>query len=128
VRFDRQTLRSQRLRDVNFQGDALRMGMNWTEEDLGEPQILVDSAYDMGHPGAAIDDLEEEPAKHHDWRPENPLLHMENVIVTPHAAYYSEESIRLVRTIAANEVVRVLTGQSPRSPVNVVEQPERDSA
>src|SRR5262249_10157155 len=78
--------------------------------------------------GAALDDLEEEPAKHHDWRPENPLLHLENVIVTPHAAYYSEESIRLVRTIAANEVVRVLTGQRPRWPVNVIEQPERDSA
>jgi dihydroxy-acid dehydratase len=36
---------------VNFQGDALRMGMNWTEEDLGKPQVLVDSAYGMGHPG-----------------------------------------------------------------------------
>ena len=70
--------------------------------------------------GAALDDLEEEPAKHHDWRPENPLLRLENVIVTPHAAYYSEESIRLVRTIASNEVVRVLTGQPPRSPVNIV--------
>jgi dihydroxy-acid dehydratase len=38
-------LRSQRLRMVNHQGDALRLGMNWTEEDLGKPQILVDSAY-----------------------------------------------------------------------------------
>jgi dihydroxy-acid dehydratase len=44
-------LRSQRLRMVNHQGDALRLGMNWTEEDLGKPQILVDSAYGMGHPG-----------------------------------------------------------------------------
>jgi dihydroxy-acid dehydratase len=44
-------LRSQRLRRVNFQGDALRMGMNWTEEDLAKPQVLVDSAYGMGHPG-----------------------------------------------------------------------------
>ena len=44
-------LRSQRLRRVNHQGDALRLGMNWTEEDLGKPQILVDSAYGMGHPG-----------------------------------------------------------------------------
>src|SRR5215471_15282006 len=44
-------LRSQQLRNVNFQGDALRMGMNWTEEDLAKPQILVDSAYGMGHPG-----------------------------------------------------------------------------
>ncbi len=44
-------LRSQRLRRVNHQGDALRLGMNWTEEDLGKPQILIDSAYGMGHPG-----------------------------------------------------------------------------
>jgi dihydroxy-acid dehydratase len=45
------SLRSQRLRLVNHQGDALRLGMNWTEEDLGKPQVLVDSAYGMGHPG-----------------------------------------------------------------------------
>ncbi|HET6848588.1 MAG TPA: dihydroxy-acid dehydratase [Gaiellales bacterium] len=44
-------LRSQRLRLVNHQGDALRLGMNWTEEDLGKPQVLVDSAYGQGHPG-----------------------------------------------------------------------------
>ncbi len=44
-------LRSQRLRSVNYQGDALRLGMNWTEEDLAKPQVLVDSAYGMGHPG-----------------------------------------------------------------------------
>jgi len=44
-------VRSQRLRQANFQGDALRLGMNWTEEDLGKPQVLVDSAYGMGHPG-----------------------------------------------------------------------------
>jgi dihydroxy-acid dehydratase len=43
-------LRSQRLRLVNHQGDALRLGMNWTEEDLGKPQVL-DSADGMGHPG-----------------------------------------------------------------------------
>jgi dihydroxy-acid dehydratase len=44
-------LRSQRLRLINHQGDALRLGMNWTEEDLGKPQVLVDSAYGQGHPG-----------------------------------------------------------------------------
>jgi dihydroxy-acid dehydratase len=36
---------------VNHQGDALRLGMNWTEEDLAKPQVLVDSADGMGHPG-----------------------------------------------------------------------------
>ena len=34
-------LRSQRLRMVNHQGDALRLGMNWTEEYLANPQVLV---------------------------------------------------------------------------------------
>ncbi len=48
---DPQQLRSQHLRTVNYQGDALRLGMNWTEEDLAKPQVLVDSAYGMGHPG-----------------------------------------------------------------------------
>src|SRR5579875_2424816 len=48
---DPQKLRSQQLRHVNYQGDALRLGMNWTEEDLAKPQVLVESAYGMGHPG-----------------------------------------------------------------------------
>ena len=34
-------LRSQRLRLVNHQGDALRLGKNWTEEDLGKPQAAA---------------------------------------------------------------------------------------
>ena len=68
--------------------------------------------------GAGLDDIEEEPAKQRDWTPANPLLDLDNVIITPHAAYYSEEAIRTVRHFAASEVVRVLTGQPPLSPVN----------
>jgi D-3-phosphoglycerate dehydrogenase len=68
--------------------------------------------------GAALDDIEEEPAKIADWTPRNPLFGLDNVIITPHAAYYSEESVRTVREFAASEVVRVLTGQPPISPVN----------
>ena len=48
---DTRGLRSQRLRRVNHQGDALRLGMNWTDEDLAKPQVLVESAQGMGHPG-----------------------------------------------------------------------------
>jgi len=75
--------------------------------------------------GAAVDDLEEEPAKARDWRATSPLFQLDNLIITPHAAYYSEESIRTVREIASHEVVRVLRGQRPLSPVNFVEaEPE----
>jgi len=66
--------------------------------------------------GAGLDDIEEEPAKLRDWTPANPLFSLDNVIITPHAAYYSEESLRTVRDFAASEVVRVLTGQPPLSP------------
>src|SRR5215471_8270734 len=48
---DKRQLRSQELRTHNHQGDALRLGMNWTEEDLSKPQVLVESAWGMGHPG-----------------------------------------------------------------------------
>src|SRR5215467_9483401 len=51
--------------------------------------------------GAGLDDIEEEPAKQRDWKPENPLFGLDNVIITPHAAYYSEEAIRTVRDFAA---------------------------
>ena len=70
--------------------------------------------------GAGLDDIEEEPAKLRDWTPASPLFSLDNAIITPHAAYYSEESLRTVRDFAASEVVRVLTGQPPLSPVNAV--------
>jgi D-3-phosphoglycerate dehydrogenase len=73
--------------------------------------------------GAALDDIEEEPAKRRDWEAENPLFYLDNAIITPHAAYYSEESVYAVREIASSEVVRVLKGQRPSSPVNFVEHP-----
>ncbi len=71
---------------------------------------------------AGLDDLEEEPAKRAGWKANNPLFSLENVIITPHAAYYSEQSIQIVRRFASEEVVRVLEGKSPLSPVNKVQR------
>ena len=60
--------------------------------------------------------------------PDNPLFGLDNVVITPHAAYYSEEAIGTVRNFAAEEVVRVLTGQPPLSPVNAGELAEARSS
>lgn len=68
--------------------------------------------------GAALDDLEQEPAKGRAECADNPLLRLRNLVITPHAAHYSEESLASLRRIAAEEAVRVLRGQPPRYPVN----------
>ena len=71
--------------------------------------------------GAGLDDPEEEPAKRKRWDPSgNPLFSLDNVIITSHVAYYSEESIRLARETAACEVARILKGERPLNPVNEV--------
>lgn len=72
---------------------------------------------------AGVDDLEEEPAKIPGWQPTNPLLHLPNVIVTPHAAWYSEQAVEEVKRVSASEIARVLSGQRPRFPVN---EPQQD--
>jgi len=64
--------------------------------------------------GAALDVMEKEPPEG------SPLLGRENVILTPHTSFYSEESLIDLQTKAADEVVRVLRGQAPRHPVNAV--------
>jgi D-3-phosphoglycerate dehydrogenase len=62
--------------------------------------------------GAALDVLTEEPPG------ASPLFGRDNVIVTPHTSFYSEESLIELQTKAAQEVVAVLSGRPPRRPVN----------
>lgn len=63
--------------------------------------------------GAALDVFVTEPPA-----PDNPLLHDPRIIVTPHAAWYSEEAKIDVRQRGAEDVVRVLRGEPPRAPAN----------
>jgi D-3-phosphoglycerate dehydrogenase len=76
-------------------------------------EAALASALDQGHlAGAALDVMEQEPPSG------SPLFGRENVIVTPHTSFYSEESLVDLQTKAAEEVVRVLSGQTPKNPVN----------
>ncbi|MBS7634109.1 C-terminal binding protein [Candidatus Bathyarchaeota archaeon] len=63
--------------------------------------------------GAGLDVLEEEPPAK-----DNPLLRLDNVIITPHMAWYSNRSLDEIRRKAAEEVARVLSGQIPVNLVN----------
>ena len=50
--------------------------------------------------------------------PDHPLRQAPNIILTPHLAFYSRESVIELQTKAAEEVARALKGEPPRSPVN----------
>ena len=73
--------------------------------------------------GAGIDVLESEPPS-----ASNPLLAMDNVIVTPHAAYYSDDSVVRMRRSVGQEVARVLCGRWPKNLVNKGVEPKRPLA
>ena len=63
---------------------------------------------------AGLDDPEEEPAKRSSWDPQdNPIFSLPNFLVTPHAAYSSEESIRIARKTAATQVAKMIRGEVP---------------
>ncbi len=63
--------------------------------------------------GAAVDVYESEPIG-----ADHPLLSLPNVIATSHLAWYSEQAIRDVQRMAAEEVVHVLAGNPPTSLMN----------
>ncbi|MBE3091164.1 MAG: C-terminal binding protein, partial [Candidatus Atribacteria bacterium] len=61
----------------------------------------------------ALDVMEKEPP---DW--ENLLLKLDNLIITPHISFYSEESYVELKTKVAESVRSVLKGELPRAMVN----------
>ena len=63
--------------------------------------------------GAGIDVLEKEPPKK-----DNPLVGSRRTVVTPHVAWYSEESFEMNKILGMDELVRVLKGHRPRHIVN----------
>lgn len=70
--------------------------------------------------GAGLDVLEMEPPDF-----DEPLLKLQNAVITPHTAFISEESILELEVTAATSVKQVLTGELPDSIVNpcVLERP-----
>jgi D-3-phosphoglycerate dehydrogenase len=86
--------------------------INTARGPIVDEKALAD-ALDAGHlAGAALDVMPTEPPVN------SPLFGRDNVIITPHTSFYSEESLVDLQTKAAEEVARVLTGQQPRNPVN----------
>lgn len=84
--------------------------VNTSRAELIQPGALVD-ALKAGCPGfAAVDVYESEPVTDHS------LLHMENVVCTPHIGYVEKDSYELYFSAAFDQVNAFVAGQ----PVNVL--------
>ena len=78
-----------------------------------EEKALIQALNEGRISGAGLDVLEKEPPD-----PQNPLSKMENVILSPHVAFYSEESIRELKRRVAEGISAVLLGKWPKVIVN----------
>ena len=63
--------------------------------------------------GAALDVAEIEPICKN-----NPLLNLNNLILTPHIAWYSEEAQKKLQIELAQGIADVLIGKKPKNLVN----------
>jgi D-3-phosphoglycerate dehydrogenase len=63
--------------------------------------------------GAALDVVTTEPLPK-----DSPLLGRDNVILTPHTAYYSVEALEELQTKCASDVARVLSGEQAIYPIS----------
>ena len=79
--------------------------VNTSRGGLVDHDALVDALRDGRLGGAGLDVLEEEPIPADD-----PLIGMPNVVLTPHAAFYSEESLIEMKRKVSQRVLGVLSG------------------
>ena len=86
--------------------------INTARGPLVDEAALV-AALDSGQlGGAALDVVATEPLAK-----DSPLIGRDNVILTPHTAFYSVEALEELQTKCASDVARVLSGEKPVYPV-----------
>jgi D-3-phosphoglycerate dehydrogenase len=87
--------------------------INTSRGPIIDEKALIDALSKGQVSGAGLDVLEKEPPD-----PQNPLLKMENVALSPHVSFYSVESISELKRRTAENVSAVLQGRWPKSVVN----------
>ena len=74
---------------------------------------LIQAVKDKEIAGAVLDVIKNEPPKG-----DEPILHCENIYVTPHVSYISVESFRALKEFALGNLISMLEGEVPRDLVN----------
>jgi D-3-phosphoglycerate dehydrogenase len=87
--------------------------VNTARGGLVDTAALVQALQEGRIGGAALDTLEREPIP-----ADSPLLGFPNVILAPHAGWYSDQSVQDLKRKTAEAAVAVLRGERPYSVVN----------
>ncbi len=87
--------------------------INTSRGSVVDEPALIRALKDKKIAGAGLDVFEKDPID-----PDNPLLKMGQVIVTPHSASYCEASFKRLRISVGEEAVRVAQGKWPKNVVN----------
>jgi D-3-phosphoglycerate dehydrogenase len=87
--------------------------VNTARGPLIEEAALVEALRERRILGAGIDVYEREPPSR-----DHPLFALDNVVLSDHNGWYSEESVAELQTKAAEEVARVFRGEPPKHWLN----------
>ncbi len=87
--------------------------VNTSRGGMVDHAALAESVKSGRIAGAAIDVFDDEPP-----RPDFPLLNLDNVILTPHISWYSEDSQQSIREKIVQDIDMFVDGSGPRIPVN----------
>jgi phosphoglycerate dehydrogenase-like enzyme len=95
--------------------------VNTARGPVVDEAALYDALTSKRIAGAAIDVFEEEPTP-----ADNPLLKLDNIIVTPHALCWTDECFRGIASSAFGAMVSYARGEPPRYVVDraVLQHPE----
>ncbi|MHB8771869.1 MAG: C-terminal binding protein [Syntrophales bacterium] len=93
--------------------------INTSRGSVVDEPALIRALQEKRIAGAGLDVFEKDPIN-----PDNPLLSMGQVIITPHSASYCEASFKRLRISVGEEAVRVAQGKWPKNVVNQGVEPK----
>jgi len=94
--------------------------VNASRGSVVDEQALIRALQDRHLAGAALDVTDPEPPL-----PDNPLLAMDNVIITPHIASNTDLGVHAMMHGVADQIAQVIAGEPPRSMVDPTVWPGR---
>jgi len=103
-----ETTRGLVSREVIFSMPRTAYLINTARGGVIDNEALCDALKARAIAGAGIDVFDDEPPS-----PDEPLLTMDNAIVTPHVAGISEDSCRRLAISAAEQIIQALNGDRP---------------